>query len=177
MCKSSSPFSSRLIQQNGRRILKRLLLFSLIWFALTGPDINSWLFGVPAIFAATWTSLVIASSTTFKISLAGTLRFIPFFLRQSLHSGLDVLRRTVSPHLPINPGLIIYKTYLPEGTARLFFVNTISLLPGTLSADIQDDNVTIHIIDIDTPFWPNIHNLEWRIAYLFKIIPSPKEVG
>lgn len=61
--------------------------------------------------------------------------------------------------------------------SKAFFVNTISLLPGTLSADIQDDNVTIHIIDIDTPFWPNIHNLEWRIAYLFKIIPSPKEVG
>jgi multicomponent Na+:H+ antiporter subunit E len=174
MSKSNSSFSYKLVRQSSRRGLKRIIIFSLVWFALTGADTASWLFGIPAVLMASYISLLVAPPAVLKISVAGAISFIPFFLLQSLYSGVDVMRRSTSPRLPINPGLMQYQTYLPEGAPRIFLVNTISLLPGTLSAEIQDNNVTVHIIDKDLPIWANIQNLEWRIAFLFKVTPFQK---
>lgn len=175
MSKSSSSFSYLPFLQNNRRGLKRIVIFSLVWFALTGADTASWLFGVPAVLMASYLSLLVAPADILKISIAGAISFIPFFLLQSLYSGVDVMRRALSPRLPVNPDLMLYQTYLPEGAPRIFLVNTISLLPGTLSADLHDNNVTVHIIDKDLPIWANIQNLEWRIAFLFKVSPHKKE--
>ncbi len=150
----------------------RFLLFSLVWTTLTGFDGASWIIGFPAVSLAVWVSLALSPASGCSLSLAGIFSFIPFFLRQSALSGIDVMRRTLSPPLLINPGLVSYTTYLPEGLARIFFVNTISLLPGTLSADLTGNKVTIHTIDRELPIWANIQNLELRIAILLRVAPS-----
>lgn len=156
----------------GRRALIRVLLFCMVWFVLTGSEAPSWIVGSPAVLLAASLSLLLAPSSCWPLSLAGAWRFIPFFLRQSTLSGVDVMRRALSPHPLVNPGLVSYATFLPAGGPRIFFVNTISLLPGTLSADLQEDMVLVHTIDKDLPIWMNIQNLEWRIAALFRVPPA-----
>ncbi|MEA2115747.1 MAG: cation transporter, partial [Thermodesulfobacteriota bacterium] len=66
-------------------------------------------------------------------------------------------------------------TLLPEGSARIFFVNTISLLPGTLSADLNGNRVTIHTLDRGLPIWANIQGLEYHVAALMIISPEKEE--
>ena len=156
----------------GRRALIRVLLFSLVWFVLTGSDTTSWIVGGPAVLLAAGLSLLLAPASCWPLSLTGAWRFIPFFLRQSTLGGVDVMRRALSPRPLVNPGLVSYATFLPAGGPRIFFVNTISLLPGTLSADLQEDTVLVHTIDKDLPIWMNIQNLEWRIAALFRVQPA-----
>lgn len=159
-----------------RRIWARFLFFSLIWFILTGSEVYSWILGLPAVALAVYISITLSYSSYCSISLLGALGFIPFFLRQSSHSGIDVMRRSLSFHIVINPGLVSYSTFLPEGAPRTFFVNTISLLPGTLSADLQEDTVVVHTIDKDLAIWANIQNLEFRIALLFGVSLSREEI-
>lgn len=161
------------MSDNSQRILGRFLVFCVTWFLLTGTDLESWILGIPAVLIAVFLSLKLAPSSYWPLSLTGALRYIPYFLHQSVLGGFDVMRRALSPHLPINPGLVIYETFLPTGAPRILFVNTISLLPGTLSADLQGNIVTVHTIDQDRPVWRGIQNLEWRIAALFKL-PSTK---
>ncbi len=153
----------------GRRMPLRFFLFSLVWFVLTGYDGAGWIIGFPAVLLAACLSLLLSPSPGISISLVGACRFIPFFLRQSTLSGIDVMRRALSPRPVINPGLVSYSTFLPEGAARVFFVNTISLLPGTLSADLHDNRVTVHTIDRDQPIWANMQNLELHIAVLLRV--------
>lgn len=160
----------------GRRPLTRVLVFSLVWFVLTGSDTTSWIVGGPAVLLAVGLSLLLAPTSGWPLSLTGAGRFIPFFLRQSMLGGVDVMRRALSPRPLLNPGLVSYATFLPAGGPRIFFVNTISLLPGTLSADLQEDTVLVHTIDKNLPIWTNIQNLEWRIAALFSI-QSAGEAG
>jgi len=160
----------------GQRALIRVLLFSLVWFVLTGSEAASWIVGGPAVLLAVGLSLLLAPSSCWSLSLVGACRFIPFFLRQSTLGGVDVMRRALSPRPLVNPGLVSYATFLPAGGPRIFFVNTISLLPGTLSADLQEDTVLVHTMDKDLPIWTNIQNLEWRIAALFKV-QSAGEAG
>ena len=149
------------------RISMWLLLYAAVWFVLTGSDYGSWILGVPVVILATALNLSLANSSGCSFSFLGVLRFVVFFLRQSFLSGFDVMRRAFSPRLKINPGLIPYTTFLPEGTARILFINTISLLPGTLSADLRDNVITVHTIDKDLPVWGNLQNLEAIIAVIF----------
>jgi len=153
----------------GRRVLIRVLLFSLVWFVLTGTDTTSWIVGSPAVLLAAGLSILLAPSSRQSLSLPGAFRFMLFFLRQSILGGVDVMRRALSPHLLVNPGLVSFATFLPAGGPRIFLVNTISLLPGTLSVDLKEDTVLVHTIDKDLPIWTNIQNLEVRIAALFGV--------
>ncbi len=151
------------------RSLIRCVVFSFLWLVLAGSDNASWIIGIPAVLFATALSLRLAPSSQYRISPGGAFFFIPFFLHQSFHGGIDVMRRALSPRQLLNPGLVSYTTLLPAGSARIFFVNTISLLPGTLSAELHGNRVTIHTLDCDQPIWANIHALEHRVAALMRI--------
>ncbi len=150
----------------GRRIFFRLLIFSFLWYALAGSDKASWLLGVPAVLLVTAMSLWLASSSSLNIHLLAVFRFIPFFLHQSLRGGIDVMHRALSFQQLLDPGLVFYTTLLAEGSARILFVNCISLLPGTLSAELKGDQVTIHTLDQGMPVWANIQRLEYHVAAL-----------
>jgi multicomponent Na+:H+ antiporter subunit E len=171
-CRSSK---SRTLSSFARPSLMRFVVFSCLWYVLAGSDNASWIIGVPAVLFATALSLMLAPSSQYRISPAGAFRFIPFFLRQSFHGGMDVMRRALSFHQLLDPGLVSYTTFLPEGTARILFINTISLLPGTLSAELHGNRIIIHTLDRGLPIWANIQGLEYHIAALMRI-PSEKKV-
>ena len=168
-------FQGLIPSQTVRQILPRFVVFSFLWFALAGSDKASWIIGVPAVLFASALSLMLASSFPLRISFACALRFIPFFLRQSFSGGVDVMRRALSFQQLLDPGLVSYTTLLPEGSARIFFVNSISLLPGTLSAELQGNRVTIHTLDRGLPIWANIQKLEYHVAALMCISLKRKE--
>jgi multicomponent Na+:H+ antiporter subunit E len=166
MHNDSRFFSNHTLASLARGGLFRLAVFSFLWYALAGSDSLSWVIGIPAVLSVTVLSMMLASPSPLIIHPVGLLCFIPFFLYQSFRGGIDVMRRALSFRQRLNPGLISYTTLLPEGSARTLFVNTISLLPGTLSAELQGSEVTIHTLDQSMPVWANIQRLEYRIAAL-----------
>jgi len=172
--KSRSP-KSKIVSSFARRSLIRFVVFSFLWYVLAGSDKASWIIGVPSVLFATALSLMLASSHQYRINPVCAFRFIPFFLRQSFHGGIDVMRRSLSSRQLLDPGLVSYTTLLPEGSARIFFVNTISLLPGTLSADLHGNRITIHTLDRGLPIWANIQGLEYHVAALMDISPEKEE--
>lgn len=101
--------------------------------------------------------------------------FAPFFLVQSLRGGVDVARRALHPRLPLNPCLVRYPLCLEEVPAQVFMANVVSLLPGTLSADLEDSVLTVHALDCALPVTEQLQALESRVARLFGLavqIPS-----
>jgi multicomponent Na+:H+ antiporter subunit E len=49
----------------------------------------------------------------------------------------------------------------------VLLVNCISLLPGTLAADLEDDHVELHLLDIREHHDPQLLRLEEAIARLY----------
>ncbi len=136
----------------------------------------SWLIGGPAVLITSILSLKLAPTSRYSLSIVGIVRFSIFFPYQSFRGGLDVMGRALSWKPRLDPGLISYTTSLPQGAARIFFVNTISLLPGTLSADLLEDHVTIHTLDHTMPIRENIYKLENHVASLMRLsIPAQKK--
>lgn len=153
----------------------RLFSFLLLWHVLAGAEPRSWVVGLPVALCAVRVSLWLRPAGPCRLRPAGLLLFIPFFLTLSLLGACDVLRRVLDPRLPMKPGLVIYHSKLPAGPARVLLINCISLLPGTISADCNDESITIHAIDTDLPVWAAILLLEARIARIFTGTSSAQE--
>lgn len=82
------------------------------------------------------------------LTLFYIVEYLFIFLWALLVANLDVARRVISPTLPINPGIVKFKTSLTSDFAKMILANSITLTPGTLSVDIIDDTFYIHWIDV-----------------------------
>jgi multicomponent Na+:H+ antiporter subunit E len=78
------------------------------------------------------------------------LWYIVVFLVALVKANLDVAKRVITPSLPINPGIVKFKTKLKTNYSKMVLANSITLTPGTLSVDIVDDTFYIHWIDVST---------------------------
>ncbi len=121
----------------------------------------------PCLISAAFASTALAPSQRVRWRLKGFLAFVGFFLLQSVRSGIDVARRALHPRLPIDPNFVRFEFRLPPGPARVFLVNTISLLPGTLSVELQDTSALIHVLDERLPIAHTLRILEGRVAEMF----------
>ena len=143
----------------------RTVLFALLWWILTEGAMDSWLVGAPVVVCA-----VLASGTLLprvSWSLSGIIHFAPFFLWRSLYGGMDVAWRALHPRLPISPELLDHRWGLPPGLPRVFMANTVSLLPGTLSAELGEEYLHVHVLDQTGAFASDLALIEARVAKLF----------
>ena len=147
------------------RFAFRTVLFTLLWWILTEGAMNSWLAGALVIVFAVLASRALLPGVSW--ALPGIVRFVPFFLWRSLYGGADVARRALHPRLPISPGLLDYRWRLPPGLPRVFMANTVSLLPGTLSAELDDAHLRVHVLDETGAFAAELQVVEARVAKLF----------
>lgn len=151
-------------------LLGRFLLFSGLWWVLTESYPGAWGFGLPVALLAALVSFAFRRPDGWRIHLSGVLRFLPFFLWQSLRGGIDVAGRALHPRLPLAPGLLDLTLRLPPGPARVFFADTLSLLPGTCSVHLEQAQLRIHALDAASLREAELRGVETRVAALFGII-------
>lgn len=101
------------------------------------------------------------------------LGFAAWFLQASLRGGLDVLLRAAAPSLPVAPRLHRHRLGLPPGPPRTVFVSVLSLVPGTLSVDLEEDAqvLVVHVLAAEAV--AGVAALERRVAWLFSLPPHP----
>jgi multicomponent Na+:H+ antiporter subunit E len=145
----------------------QLAVLAGLWLVLAGPDAGSWLIGAPAVLAALWTARRESGGGTAGYSVRGFLQFLPFFLWESFRGGIDVARRVIGRRVDVDPGYHDYKLALTKPSARVFFLDAVSLVPGTLSADIGGDKLLVHVLDRRRDPSRELARLERRVAAMF----------
>jgi multicomponent Na+:H+ antiporter subunit E len=85
----------------------------------------------------------------FSPKIIYVIQYLFVFLWALVKSNFSMARRVISPSLPINPGIVEFKTKLQNETATLILANSITLTPGTLTVDLKDDEFYIHWIDVE----------------------------
>ncbi len=78
------------------------------------------------------------------------LRFAPTFIKALIASNLQVARIVLSPGLPVNPAIVKLKTTLSDDYDKLLLANAITLTPGTITIDLDGEDLYIHILDLKT---------------------------
>jgi len=77
-----------------------------------------------------------------------SIGYIFVFIYELFKANFDVAFRVISPKLPINPGIVKVKTKLKSDFGRMMLANSITLTPGTLTVDIEDEFIYVHWIDV-----------------------------
>ncbi len=82
-------------------------------------------------------------------SFRQTVYSIPYgfwLLKEIVKSNIDVSLRILNPALPIKPQLYNLKTSQRAELARVSHANSITLTPGTISIDVDDDSIEVHVL-------------------------------
>lgn len=137
------------------RFLMNWILLTLVWIGFTGTiDTIELLVGVGV--AGILSAMSIRIFTCCDLSLLSPQKlfylgkFAIVFLIALIKSNFDMARRVLSPSLPINPGVVKFKSKLKSNFAKMVLANAITLTPGTLSIDVIGDTFYIHWIDVTT---------------------------
>ena len=143
----------------------RSILFLIIWMVLTNGNMLSLWIGLPSTVVAAVTSMALIPPL--KWNFNAFLKFIPFFFKHSLMGGFDVMWRVFHPTLPINPDLVRYRLSIPEGFAQDIMVDAISLLPGTLSVEVEDNVLSIHVLNVENDIQREVSLIESHLSEIF----------
>jgi multicomponent Na+:H+ antiporter subunit E len=135
---------------------------------LTRGAYDSWQVGLPAILTAIFIDYRLSPPKGNRWSLGGFFAYALYFLKLSITGGIDVAWRTYHPRLPLNPAMVEYPLRLTSLSARNLFVCTVSLLPGTLSAELGDNILFVHVLDVGRPFKQELKIIEDRVAAVFQ---------
>jgi multicomponent Na+:H+ antiporter subunit E len=139
-------------------VKSRIILFFLglgVWIGLTWP--LGWQHLLTGIFVAAFVSFMtgdifVKRPYVFKHAsrYLWFLYYLPLFIWECIKANIDVAYRVTHPSRPINPGIVKVKTSLKSDTALTFLANSITLTPGTLSVDIDQEGgfLYVHWIDV-----------------------------
>lgn len=147
-------------------IVERGLAFATVWWVLAEGRADSWGVGTISVVLALAASLRLAPPASGRLSLPGLLSFAGFFLVQSMRGGLQVASRALRPRMDLAPALLEMPITLPEGVARVLLVNTLNLLPGTVSVRLDENLLHLHVLDTRQPIAEEVREVEARISRL-----------
>lgn len=134
---------------------------------LVDGDNGSWLIGAPAVALAVAVSVLAGSRAPTRWQLGGWLLFLPYFVGKSVLGAIDVARRAYHPQVDLTPAFYQYPMRLSTEPAQVFFANAVSLLPGTLSAELRGNRLVVHALDATQPVRRDLAILEDKVAQLF----------
>ena len=128
-----------------------LVLF-VIYVLLAGFVVEEIILG--AIISAVLAALI-SKYVQYEIDALFPLKLLKFifvylfvFIWQLLLANIDVARRVLSPKIPLKPGIVKVKTDLEGDFGKLALANSITLTPGTLSIDVDEEHVYVHTVEV-----------------------------
>jgi multicomponent Na+:H+ antiporter subunit E len=145
----------------------RFVVFGVAWWVVSEGEPPLDLVPLLVVAAAAGASLPFVPPGSNPLRWRGVVRFVPYFLAQSVAGGVDVALRAWNPRLPIEPGVVRVPLLLQSESARITFAWAVSLLPGTVAAVLADDELTIHALDTTLPLRERLLELERRVADVF----------
>jgi len=135
-----------------KKTISTFIMVWVPWILLTGFELNEMALGA---VVALILSVVISKQLDYEFNVYSIPKafkfifiYIPIFIIELIKANIDVAYRVINPKLPINPGFVKIPTEIKSEYGRLILANSITLTPGTLSMDVDEENVYIHWIDV-----------------------------
>jgi multicomponent Na+:H+ antiporter subunit E len=90
-----------------------------------------------------------------EVDIAGVFRAVPYavvylllFFRELLTANIDVAYRVLSPSMPIDPDVVEVPLRVESDIAITTIANSITLTPGTLTMDYDNETNTLYVHSI-----------------------------
>ena len=162
MATRSRPISSKFF------LSKAMVLF-VFWILLSASF--EWIhlgLGLVFSFAVAWGN---AGHSTFvpKFRLwFRVLLYIPWIFYKIVQSSLYLTKLILHPALPIDPQLISVESKLNHHAAIVLLGNSITLTPGTVTAEVDSNKLIIHALDKVLSESVTSRQIESKISEIFR---------
>ncbi len=93
--------------------------------------------------------------------------YLPWLFARIVQSSLHLTKLILHPKLPIHPKLIRYESKLQETPAIVLLGNSITLTPGTITAEVDGQMLLVHAMDEVSAGDVTSRRLESKIADVF----------
>jgi multicomponent Na+:H+ antiporter subunit E len=175
-----------------KQILPLAIVLFGLWVVLSGKfDALHLLLGAGSavgVSLGTWRLLLLSPAigpeSVYPFAAGPWLRFLaylPWLLWQIVLSSFQVAYAVLHPKMPIQPGFIRFRTVLPHPLAQLTLATSITLTPGTITIDVQDDEFVVHALtaaaaqSLDPPLGNG--DMQRRVAAIYATPEQPQPTG
>ena len=131
------------------------LLLAVLWLFVSGVSLTfsgvvgglivGLAVGMPVAFA---TRRLYADQTDLGqavLAVPAALKYLVLFLYELITANVDVAYRVLDPRLPIEPDVVAIPLRVETDAAITTIANSITLTPGTLTMDYDDETNTIYV--------------------------------
>jgi multicomponent Na+:H+ antiporter subunit E len=163
---------------NRLRIIRVVALFAALlafWLLLSGRlDPLFLVIGVASAAAVTWFAsrlldgVLGPADRTPRVSLWHLTTFFVWLLAQIPPAGLVIARVVIDQGRPPRPGVARFTTRLQSPAARTLLANAITLVPGTMTLNVEGDELTVHAFTPDAMYDLYTAATQRRIARAFR---------
>ncbi len=131
------------------RFLSWSVILFVLWMALTGSlELSNITVGVLISLSVALLQTRLFVSDDFKIiNPIWGLVYLWVLFKNLWLSNLRIAKRTLSKDMKLSPAIVAVKTELKSDWKKLLLANSITLTPGTLTLDIKEDRLYIHVIE------------------------------
>lgn len=152
-----------------RAVLLKTVVFFIIWLILSGK-FNPFHMGLGLVvsFGVAWLNSGHADSPFRNYPLLRMLWYFPWLFGRIVRSSLHLTALILHPALPIDPKLIHYRTKLQGQAAIVLLGNSITLTPGTITAEVNAQELIVHAMDDASGHDLTSQRLEQKIAKVFQ---------
>lgn len=160
--------------EDGRRKMKRsLILFAyllVVWLLLSG-HFDSTLIGYGVLsclgIVALMAHLGILDNEALPTHLGfRVLAYLPWLLKEIVLSNLAVAKVILDPKLPIHPRILRVAGSQKTDVGRVFYANSITLTPGTITLDVRDGKFLVHALTSDSAAGLESGEMDRRVSHL-----------
>jgi multicomponent Na+:H+ antiporter subunit E len=105
--------------------------------------------GIGSTIVVVWFAfrLGVVDEEGFPIHLGwSAVTYWPWLLKEIVKSAWDVAKIIVHPALPISPALVTVTATQKTVVGRVTYANSITLTPGTITVELEDDRLLVHAI-------------------------------
>ena len=104
-----------------------------------------------------------------KIRWLRLLAYVPWLVSRIIQSGIHLSYLILHPRLPIDPKLIRHRTSLKGEAGIVLFGNSITLTPGTITAEVNSNELLVHAMDDASAEDVTSLRMEQKVAGVFRI--------
>jgi len=100
--------------------------------------------------------------------------YLPWLLLQIILANVQVAYLVLHPRMPIEPALLLFRTRMRKGIARVTLGNSITLTPGTITTSLEEGNYIIH--NLKPPLASSLIDgvMQKKIAHVYLEEEEPK---
>ena len=128
-----------------------VVFLAAVWLGLSGhynfPIIHM---GIGALIFTVWFSMrlgIIDRETSPYVIGHRLIAYWVWLMGEIVKANVTVIRAILKAEPDIEPALVKVKTRCQTDLARVVFANSITLTPGTVTVDLEKDELTVHALN------------------------------